>query len=301
MKTLLKVFVSTLLAAFTLPANAALNVFACEPEWAALALALGGENVSVNSATTAQQDVHRIEAKPSLIARARNADLVVCTGGELEIGWLPLLLRQAGNPRVQPGTPGYFEAAQYVTRLDVPATVDRSQGDMHAGGNPHIQTDPRNIARIAVALTERLAVVDAANAGAHRARGADFQKRWGEAIRAWEQRAAPLKGRAIVVHHREWTYLENWLGLREVGALEPKPGIPPTPGHLTELVARLQREPAAAIVHAPYNDPRAAQFLSTRTRIPVLMLPFTVGGSERARDLFGLFDDTIARLLETIK
>ena len=301
MKTLLKVFVSTLLAAFTLPANAALNVFACEPEWAALALALGGENVSVNSATTAQQDVHRIEAKPSLIARARNAGLIVCTGGELEIGWLPLLLRQAGNPRVQPGTPGYFEAAQYVTRLDVPATVDRSQGDMHAGGNPHIQTDPRNIARIAVALTERLAVVDAANADAHRARGADFQKRWGEAILIWEQKAARLKGRAIVVHHREWTYLENWLGLREVGALEPKPGIPPTPGHLTELVARLQREPAAAIVHAPYNDPRAAQFLSTRTRIPVLMLPFTVGGSERAKDLFGLFDDTIARLLETIK
>ena len=282
---------------YSASACAALNVFACEPEWAALAQELGGDKVSAVSATTAFQDPHHIEARPSLIARMRNADLVVCSGSELEIGWLPLLLTQSGNGRVQPGSPGYLEASQYVVKLEVPRVVDRSMGDVHPGGNPHIHTDPRNIAKVATALAERLARLDAANAATYRSRGESFDKRWREAIGRWEQQAARLKGVALVEHHRGFTYLVTWLGMREVGDLEPKPGIPPTTSHLAGLVEQMKQAPAKMIVYSSYDDPKAAQFLSQRTGIPSVMLPFTVGGSDKAKDLFGYFDDIVTRLL----
>jgi zinc/manganese transport system substrate-binding protein len=279
----------------------ALNVFACEPEWASLAQELGGDKVSVVSATTARQDPHHIEARPSLIARMRAADLVVCSGSELEIGWLPLLLTQSGNNRVQPGSPGYLEASRYVLKLEVPTTVDRSMGDVHPGGNPHVHTDPRNIARVAKVLAERLAQLDAANAATYRSRADAFDKRWADAIARWEKQAAPLKGVPLVQHHKGFTYLINWLGMREVGDLEPKPGIPPTTSHLAGLVEQMKKAPAKMIVYSSYDDPKAAQFLSQRTGIPNVMLPFTVGGSDRAKDLFGYFDDLVARLLTPLQ
>ena len=294
----LLILVLTLASAFfSLPAVAALNVFACEPEWAALAQELGGDRVTTYSATTAQQDAHRIEARPSLIARMRSADLVVCTGSELEIGWLPLLLTQSGNGRVRPGGDGYFEASQFVRKLEIPKTLDRAQGDVHAGGNPHIHTDARNIVTVAEALAARLAKVDAANAAVYAARARDFLLRWRVALARWEQQAQAIKGARVIVYHREYSYLINWLGLKEAGSLEPKPGLPPTPGHLAELLSVVGREPVRWIIYSPYNDPRAAAFLSERGKIPAIMLPFTVGGSDKATDLISLFDDTIARLL----
>lgn len=282
---------------FSTPALAALNVFACEPEWAALARALGGDKVSAFSATTALQDPHHIEARPSLIARLRNADLLVCSGSELEIGWLPLLLTQSGNGRIQPGSRGYLEASQFVRKLEVPRVLDRSLGDVHPGGNPHIHTDPRNLQRVAAVLAQRLAQIDAANAPAYQARAADFERRWQAAIERWQAQAARLKGVPVVEHHKGFTYLIAWLGMREVGDLEPKPGVPPSAAHLAELVEQMKAAPAKMIVYSSYDDPRAAQFLSQRTGIPAVMLPFTVGGSDRANDLFGYFDDLIARLL----
>src|SRR5438093_11436683 len=182
------------LALLVTPAHAALRVFACEPEWGALAQELGGNLVDVAVATSALQDPHQIQAKPSLIARARNADLVVCTGAELEIGWLPVLLQQSGNAKVQPGQPGNFAAADFVRKLEVPALVDRSQGDVHAGGHPHIQTDPRNIAQVATALGTRLQQVDPAHAADYAKRQADFTQRWQQAMTRWSTQAAPLKG-----------------------------------------------------------------------------------------------------------
>ena len=300
MKKLLGMVV-LLAAGSSLPAQAALKVLACEPEWAALAQELGGDVVSVSSATTALQDPHHIEARPSLIARARNADLVICTGSELELGWLPLLLRQSGNERIQPGAQGYLEASQFVSRLEVPKLLDRSLGDIHPAGNPHIHLDPHNIAKIARVLGDRLAQLDAGNAQSYHARTAAFLARWEAAIRRWEAEAAPLKGLTMVVYHKNMAYLNAWLGLREVGSLEPKPGVPPSMAHLADLVARMQAAPAKVIVYTPYNSPQAAQFLSERSKIPALMLPFTVGGSARAKDLFGLYDDTLARLLAVIK
>jgi len=301
MKAILRFVVALSAAVVALPAAAALNVFACEPEWGALARELGGDKVSVYSATTALQDAHRIEARPSLIARIRSADLLVCSGSALEIGWIPLLLTQSGNSKVQLGSPGYFEASQYVVKLEVPKVIDRSLGDVHPGGNPHVHTDPRNIARVAQALEERMAQIDPANADGYRSRGKAFRERWQAAIARWEQQAAPLKGVPIVVYHKDFSYFINWVGMREAGSLEPKPGIPPTPSHLAELVDRMKNQPAKLIVYAPYNSPQAAEFLSERTKIPAVMLPFTVGGTDKAKDLFGLFDDTIARLLEVVK
>jgi zinc/manganese transport system substrate-binding protein len=279
-------------------AHAALNVFACEPEWTALAREIGGADVTVYSATTALQDPHRIEARPSLIAQMRRANLVVCTGAELEIGWLPVLLREAGNPAVQPGRPGHFEATRYVTLMDKPARLDRAEGDVHAAGNPHIHTDPRNLLRVSEALSERLAGIDPVNAAAYRSRGKDFATRWQSAIARWETRAAPLRGMAVVTQHKSFPYLIAWLGLREVAVLEPKPGVEPSVGHLARVAEQLKATPARVVLRAAYQNPRPADWLAQRAGIPVLALPYTVGGSERATDLFGLFDDTLDQLLK---
>ncbi len=292
---------AALSALLATPSAFALELFACEPEWGALARELGGDRVTVSEATTALQDPHRIEARPSLIARARRADLVVCTGAELEVGWLPQVLRQSGNARVQPGLPGYFEAAAQVPMRDVPARLDRAEGDVHPGGNPHIQTDPRNIARVADALAKRLAEVDPANAAHYRARHQDFAARWAAAVARWEKQAAPLRGLPVAVQHKGFPYLEDWLGLKEVAVLEPKPGVEPTAAHLQQVLARLQAQPARMVLRAAYNDPRSSAWLAERTKIAVVVLPYTVGGSERARDLFGLFDDTVQRLLDGAK
>jgi zinc/manganese transport system substrate-binding protein len=290
-----------ILVAAALPAQAALNLFACTPEWGALAKELGGDKADVYIATTALQDPHRIEARPSLIARARKADLMVCTGAELEVGWVPLLQTQSGNPKIQAGRPGYFEAASAVELIEKPARLDRAMGDVHAAGNPHIHLDPRNIAKVAAALGERMARLDPPEAGWYRARQDAFLERWREASARWEKQAAPLEGMPLVVYHKDLSYLLRWLGMREVGSLEPKPGLPPSTAHLTDLLARLKQTPAKAVVRSAYSDPRPAEWLATRAGIPAVTLPYTVGGTDQAKDLFGLYEDTIARLLQAAR
>lgn len=298
MNRLLQLLAALVFAAFAAPVLAVLNVFASVPEWGALAEELGGEQVKVYTATNALQDPHHIEARPSLIARARTADLVVATGAELEVGWLPLVLQQSGNARVQPGKAGYFEAAQYVRMLDKPARLDRADGDVHPGGNPHIQTDARNIARVAAPLAARLAELDPANAAAYQARHKAFLSRWSTAIANWERQAAPLRGLPILVQHKAFAYLEDWLGLKQIAALEPKPGVEPTTAHLSAVLAKLQQQPVKMVLRAAYQSDRASQWIAERARINVVVLPFTVGGDEAAKDLFGLFEDTIQRLLK---
>lgn len=295
----MKRIMSLILLFGTWPAHAALNVFACEPEWAALAAELGASRVY--SATTAAQDPHRIEARPSLIAKMRNADLVICTGLELEAGWLPALLQQSANPRVQPGQPGFFEAGSQVTRLDVPARVDRAAGDVHAQGNPHIQHDPRNIAKIAPALATRAARLDPANSATYEARAKDFLARWDAAILRWQTAAQPLKGQRAVVSHKSLVYLFNWLGIQEIAALEPKPGVDPGAAHLNTVLERVQREPVKLIVRTNYEDPRAAEWLSGRIGAPAVVLASTVGGTAAAKDLFTFFDDNIKRLVSALQ
>ncbi len=280
--------------------QADLLVFTCEPEWEALAVEIGGNLVKTDSATHALQDPHYIQARPSLIAKLRKADLLICSGAELEIGWLPQLLSKANNPDVRPGNIGYFEASSFVPRLDVPASVDRAKGDMHPQGNPHVQVNPHNILIITQALTGRMAQLDPANAEGYRQGAADFLERWREAIVAWEDRAGVLRGKLVVAHHKSWVYLQDWLGLVEVATLEPVPGVPPTASHLGELLRMFGEEGDGAeyIIRAPYQSDKASLWLSERTGISAFLLPLTVGGSEGATDLFSLFDDILDRLLE---
>ena len=188
-------FTLLLVSVSTQPVFAALNILACEPEWAALSKELGGDLVNVSSATTGAQDPHHVQARPSLISKARKADLLVCTGAELEIGWLPLLQRKTSNPAIQDGAEGYFMATDSVSLLGVPSVLDRSQGDVHAMGNPHIQTDPNNISDVAADLNERLQLLDAENADTYQQRYDDFNQRWQQALKRWNKRAGNLRGK----------------------------------------------------------------------------------------------------------
>jgi zinc/manganese transport system substrate-binding protein len=291
-----KVLIGAALMCACAPAFANVNIFACLPEWAALATELGGGKVTVYQASTALQDPHRIEARPSLVARMRSADLVICTGAELEVGWLPVLLQTAGNQKVQPGQPGYIAAAEFVDRLEIPTRLDRAEGDIHPAGNPHIHLDPHNIAKVGLVITQRLQQIDASNTAFYDMRSKDFQSRWAQAIARWEADAATLKGLRIVPYHKDTVYLIKWLGMIEVMNVEPKPGIPPSAGYLSDLVGRLKGGAADVISRSAYQDPKAAAFLAEKTGIPVVELPYTVGGTPQAKDLFGLFDDSIARL-----
>jgi zinc/manganese transport system substrate-binding protein len=289
------------LFALNAPAKADLKILACEPEWGALAQEVGGDHVSVTVATSAQQDPHHIEARPSLIARARAADMVVCTGAELEVGWLPAIQRQSTNNKIQPGTPGEFEAASFVRMLEVPSRLDRADGDVHAAGNPHIQTDPRNMQKVAQGLAARFMQVDAGNAAYYQQRHKAFDDKWSAALARWQTEAAPLRGTPIAVQHPNWVYLNDWLGLRQVVSLEPKPGVPPSAGYLSEVVARVKADPVALVIRAPHEDARPSDYLSAQANVPEVLLPFTIGGTPGATNLVALYDDTIARLRAAVK
>ena len=281
--------------------QAKLNVFACEPEWSSLMQELTGKHADIYTATTAHQDPHRIEARPSLIAKMRRADVVVCSGSDLEAGWLPLLLRASGNPRIQSSQAGYIETSQLVDRLDIPAKSDRSMGDVHAGGNPHVHLDPRRIDTIASAIEERLTIIDPQRAADYQTYTNNFLARWREHIKQWEEKAKPLMRTRAVVHHKDWRYLFDWLGISDVAALEPKPGVAPGAGHLARLKEQMQQEPAHFILYAAYQNDKAARWLQQQTAIKAIELPYTVGGSAAAKDLFSLMDDTINKLLAAIQ
>ena len=300
MKHLSILFAALLLAAVILPAHAALNVFASVPEWGALAQEIGGDKVKVYNATHGLQDPHRIDAKPSLIARARSAQLVVATGAELEIGWLPVVIRESGNARIQPGQPGYFEAAHFVATLDVPTVLDRAHGDVHAGGNPHIQTDPRNLLKVSEALAGRMGEIDPANALAYQTGYTIFAEKLRGAIARWEKEALPLKGVPILVQHKAFPYLQNWLGLKEIGSLEPKPGVEASSAYLAEIVARQAVQPAKMVIRPSYQYDAPSRWIAERTNIPAVALPFTVGGTPEAGDLFLLYSETIRLLLNAL-
>ena len=293
-----KQIVMLLLAWFVMPAWAALNVFATVPEWGALAKEIGGDKLNIYVATTALQDPHRIEARPSLLAQARRAQLLLATGAELEVGWLPLVVRDSGNAAIQNGRPGYFEAARFVAMRDVPVVLDRAHGDVHAAGNPHIHLDPRNILKVGLGLTARLAEIDPTNAEAYRANFKAFADKWQLAMTRWDKDAGSLRGVPVLSHHTSFVYLAAWLGLKEVGMLEPKPGVEPTSGHLSALIEQQASSPARMVLRAAYQSEGPSQWIAKKAGIPAVTLPFTVGGTAGAGDLFGLFDDSIQRLLQ---
>jgi zinc/manganese transport system substrate-binding protein len=285
-----------LLIAAPTSAFAKVNVFACAPEWGALTEEIGGDKVDVYTASHANQDIHYMRAKPSLLAAMRKADLVVCSGASLEIGWLPILLQKAGNAQVQEGGLGSIMASDYVPRLEVMQNVDRSMGHVHPEGNPHVHLDPDNIVLVSKVIAERLSDIDAANSMFYMDQYTNFANQWRQAISKWEKQASSLKGQKVVVYHKSWTYLLNWLGIETVASLEPKPGIPPNASHLEKILQDVEGQQVVGILITPFENQKPAKWLSEKANIPVLDLPFTVGGNAKAKDLKSLFEDTIQRL-----
>lgn len=277
------------------PQVQALNIFACESEWAALAKELAPD-ADIYSATTAYQDPHMVQARPSLIAKLRRADMFICSGAELEIGWLPALQMKANNSRVRDSQPGAFYAAEQVERLDALEHVSRLMGDVHAAGNPHVHLDPHRLLTIAVALAQRLQQIDPEQAEQYQQRLHAFTSRWQAAIAEWEQQAKPLQGKKVVAYHSSFRYLFDWLHISQVADLEPKPGLPPTSGHLASVLQQIQGVPLLGIIYANYQDPKAAQWLSGKSGEPVIPLAYSVGADDTT-DLFMLYQRIVQQLL----
>lgn len=276
----------------------ALTVFTCEPEWAALVRELA-PHAQVRSATHARQDPHHIEARPSLIAALRQADLAVCTGGSLEAAWLPTLQQRSGNARVQKGAPGMLFAAEHVKLIDARPPGTPFEGDVHSEGNPHLQLDPRRVREVAEVLATRLQAADPQRQAEIRQRWTAWDADWRARIAQWERKAAPLRGLRVAAQHTTFAYLWRWLGIQQVADLEPRPGMPPTPGHLQGVLEQTRANPPRAIVVSSYQDPRSAQWLAQQvgSGAALLQLPATVTEEGATATLAGWYEHLLDRLL----
>lgn len=294
---LMTLLLAILLIAVAPASSAGLRIFACEPEWGALARELApGADIYV--ASHAGQDPHYVEARPSLIAQLRQADLAICTGASLEAGWLPALQMRSANPAVQEGARGMFLAARQVSLIqEEHLHGDRRDGDVHPEGNPHLHLDPRRLASVGQALSRRMAELDPANAGDYQRRNIQFQVRWRSRIKGWEAAAQPLRGESLIVQHSSFIYLLDWLEIRTAADLEPKPGLPPTSGHLQALLEELADTQPLGILLTGYQNPRGARWLSEREGWTSLSLPSTVTDSAPADSLTGLYDHLLESLL----
>ena len=272
--------------------HAIVNIFACEPEWESLAKEIGGEKVKTFSATHANQNPHYIRARPSLISKAVKADIIFCSGASLEVGWLPLLLQKAKGS-VQSGNDGYLMASEYVKVLEKTMVADRSMGDVHPEGNPHVHLNPHNISLIAKELTKRLELIDATNQSFYRSRLDNFILRWEEAINRWEKNSSDLKGMQVVIHHKTFSYLIDWLELIEVASLEVKPGIPPTASHLKGLLQQFKSKSPDVIIRTPFDPGDGSMWLSEKINTPAIIMPYTINGNDNSADLFALFENSI--------
>jgi len=281
--------------------HAAIRVLATTPEWAALTRELGGDKVDVYAATSAFQDVHRVDAKPSLVARARNADLVVAAGAELEIGWLPILLRESGNARIQPGNPGYFEADAYLRLLEVPAAVDRSMGDVHPVGNPHYSIDPGMAAGVTANIVEGLARVAPQSRPVFERNRQAFLARVDQALARWTAEMAPFKGAKVVVDHNMWIYFLTRFGLVEAGSVEERPGIPPTPSHLTRLIALMKDQKVKVIVSVPWTDQKLAERVAQEAGAKVVPLAPAVGSVKGADGYLETIDYNVRSIAQALR
>ncbi|MBI1774034.1 MAG: zinc ABC transporter substrate-binding protein [Proteobacteria bacterium] len=276
--------------------QAQLRVFACVPEWASLSQELGGDKVTTSLGAGPLQDPDEIEVKPVLLRAVREANLVVCTG-PLEASWLPNLLRRAGNVNVRPGTPGYFAAADYVKMMAVPKQPGQKL-DAHSSGHPHIQTDPRNIRAVAVQLGRRLAEIDPPNAAVYNQRTRAFVDKLDQAVKRWEEQAAPLKGINVIAQHDDLNYLLVWLGVNQVANVELTPGQAPPPAHLAKIIDLIPAQKVRFLINGAFEDPKSMTYVAERAKVPLATLSFTVGGNSAATDLFTLFDDMIGRMLQ---
>ena len=298
-------FVPVLLAGVVFaatPAHAAVNVVTTTEDLAAIAREVGGDKTKVESLSRGYQDPHFVEAKPSFVIKLHGADLLIAVGRELEIGWLPPLITQARNAKIQPGADGYLDASLNAKILEIPTgQITRAMGDVHPMGNPHFWLDPDNGKRIAKEIEKKLASMDSANAAYYAQREEDFEKRVSAADKGWQAQLAPYKGTKIVTYHRSWPNFADHFGLDVVGYVEPKPGIPPSPSHTLELMKAMKEQSVKIIMVEPYFDLKTPNSIARETGAKVLMMPPSVGGLPQITDYIKLFDYDVKLLVDAIK
>jgi zinc/manganese transport system substrate-binding protein len=298
---LLKILTLAALAAAP-PARAALNVMTATEDLADLTRQVGGDKVKVESIARGYQDPHFVEAKPSFILKLAKADLLVVVGRELEIGWLPPLIQQSRNAKVQVGAEGYLDASLTVKILEIPTgQITRAMGDVHPLGNPHYWLDPGNGRRVAKAIADKLSRMDPADAATFASRYADFDKRLAEAEKRWDAMMGPYKGLKVVTYHRSWPNFVDRFGLDVIGYVEPRPGIPPSPGHTIDLIAEMKRQSVKILMVEPYFDLKTPQSIGRETGAKVVVMPPSVGGEKEITDYISLFDYDINLLVAAIK
>ena len=283
-------------------AQAKLHVVTSIETFADLAKQVGGDRVDVTSLSKGYTDPHFVEPKPSLVITLNRADLLVHVGLELEIGWLPPLILGSRNDKIQVGAPGNLDASREIPVLDVPTTrVDRSMGDIHPMGNPHYYIAPEEALIVAREIATRLKELDPAGAAIYDANLHAFEQKLQQKRAQWEKQAAPLRGLKVVSYHQSWSYVSKWLGLVEVGYLEPKPGIPPSPSHIAQLIGVMQRQGVKVIMMEAFYPRTTAQLVADKAGAKVALLPANVGATPEVKDYFSLVDDVVKRLLEVAR
>jgi zinc/manganese transport system substrate-binding protein len=279
-----------------------LNIVASTEDMAALAREIGGDQINVESIAKGYQDPHFVEAKPSFLLKLRQADLLISVGLELEKGWLPSLITQSGNPRVQEGASGYLDVSQFCEILEkLQGAVTRADGDVHPLGNPHYWLDPDNGRRAARGIANKLAAIDPGNAGFFQQRFQDFDKRLSAAVQKWDAAMKPYRGQKIITYHRSFTNFARHFGLDVIGYVEPRPGIPPSPSHTMELVQLIKREKCKVVLVEPYFDLKTPQSIGRKSGVPVIVYLPSVGGEKQIRTYFDLFDYDIGLLIKAFQ
>ncbi len=280
--------------------HAALQVVTTTEDLAAIARAVGGDHIKVESLTPGSRDPHFAEAKPSMIRKVYGADLLLLIGAEMEIGWLPLLLRSGRNSQVLSGNPGYLDLSRTITLLGKPTgPVSRDMGDVHAQGNPHYWLDPENGLLMAQAISERLVALDPDHSNAYRSNLASFQQRLTNKIKEWQITLAPLKGSEVIAYHTSLIYLASAFGFQIVDEVESKPGIAPTAAHLNQLIKRIEDDQIKLLIMEPYYEQRSAKFLQDKTGIRIGVIPQSVGAKSGIDDYIQLFDAIVSALKQT--
>jgi zinc/manganese transport system substrate-binding protein len=302
MKKLIPVAALALAMLSSANAFAALNVITSTQDLAAIVKEVGGDKVTVESLAKGYQDPHFVEAKPSFILKLNRADLLVAVGRELEIGWLPPLITQSRNSKIQPGSAGYLDASQNAKILDIPTgQITRAMGDVHPQGNPHFWLDPDNGRRVAQEVQGKLSELSRGDAAYFAQRYADFDRRLTEATKRWKATMAPYKGTKVVTYHRSWPNFAEAFGLDVIGYVEPKPGIPPSPSHTLDLEQEMKRQNVKIVLVEPYFDLKTPNAIGRDTGAKVLVMPPSVGGVKEVNDYFQLFDYDINLLVNAIK
>ncbi|MFY9531342.1 MAG: metal ABC transporter substrate-binding protein [Candidatus Acidiferrales bacterium] len=279
-----------------------IKIVTATSDLAALAQEIGGDRVEVESIARGYQDPHFVEAKPSFLLKLRHADLLILVGLQLEIGWLPPLITQSGNPHIQPDGPGYFDASQFAEILEKPTgVVTRAMGDVHPFGNPHYWLDPENGRRVAQGIANKLGEMQPSDAAYFESRFQDLSKRLTEAEKVWDAEMQPYHGRKLITYHRSWPNFLKHFGLVSTGEIEPRPGIPPTPSHTLELINMMKRENVKIVLVEPYFDLKTPNAIARDTGAQMVVMPPSVGGEKEITDYFKLFDYDLALLIKAFK